>query len=150
MLDSFERFTLLISSISKKIQRIKTDEMRLIDLKSSHVSCIYYLNKFGPLTAKALCDHCQEDKALISRSIDFLEKKGYISYNSNTTKKYNCLLYLTDKGNSAALIVTNKINEAVETIQKKLTDQERVSLYSILDKIDLAMKTILDEKENEN
>ena len=77
MQQRFETFTVLISGINRNIRRIKTEEMEEFDLKSHHVSCIYYLYMQDGLTARELCDLCEEDKANISRALDFLEKQGY-------------------------------------------------------------------------
>jgi len=77
MKERFELFTVLIAKISRSIRKIKTEEMEEFDLKSPHVSCLYYLFKSNNLTATELCEICQEDKSAISRSLDYLESKGY-------------------------------------------------------------------------
>ena len=69
MENRFETFTVLISSISRSIRRLKTEETAEFNLKSPHVSCLYYLLKHGNMTATELCELCDEDKAAISRSI---------------------------------------------------------------------------------
>ena len=88
MEERFETFTLLITSISRSIRRLKTAETAEFNLKSPHVSCLYYLYKSASLTAKDLCIMCEEDMANISRSIEFLEKNGYIVSRSKTEKRY--------------------------------------------------------------
>jgi len=45
MNNRFETFTLLITSINRSIRRIKTETMARYELKSPHVSCLYYLYK---------------------------------------------------------------------------------------------------------
>lgn len=66
----FKMFTVLNSKINRCIRRIKTEEMAEFDLRSTHVSCLYYLYAENTLTAKELCDICDEDKAAISRSLE--------------------------------------------------------------------------------
>ena len=83
----FELFTVLISKISRSIRKIKTEEVSEFNLKSPHVSCLYYLYKSKPLTATELCDICGEDKAAISRSLEFLEKNGFLTCESNLKKE---------------------------------------------------------------
>ena len=63
----FETFTALVTGISRVIRKIKTEEMAEFHLKGPHVSCLYYWYKEGTLTAKALCDLCDVDKANMSR-----------------------------------------------------------------------------------
>ena len=78
-MDRFETFTNTIAKISRNIKRIKSNEMQKFNLKTPHVSCLYFLyKKDGSLTAKELCDVCDEDKAAISRSIEHLEKENFI------------------------------------------------------------------------
>ena len=86
MKERFKTFTVLIMEINRYIHKIKTEEMSEFDLKSPHVSCLYYLYKAGELTAKELCDISKEDKASVSRSIEYLETNGFISCNSTTKK----------------------------------------------------------------
>ena len=45
MIERFETFTVLITKISRSIRKIKTEEMAKFNLKSPHVSCLYYLFK---------------------------------------------------------------------------------------------------------
>ena len=68
MTERFETFTVLIAKISRNIRKIKNQEMAEYDLRSSHISCLYYLYCTDKLTATELCDRCEEDKATISRS----------------------------------------------------------------------------------
>ena len=41
--ERFQKFTLLLTAVGRSIHRIKTEEMARFNLKSSHVSCLYYL-----------------------------------------------------------------------------------------------------------
>lgn len=68
----FEQFTSLIIRITKSIRKIKNIEMNIHGLRSSHVSCLYYLFICGPMTASSLCEKCEEDKSAISRALKFL------------------------------------------------------------------------------
>ena len=79
MENRYEAFTLLVSSISRSIRRIKTDAVAEYGLKSPHVTCIYYLYKQPGMTAAELCEQCDEDKAAISRSLFYLEENGFLT-----------------------------------------------------------------------
>ena len=71
--EPFKTFTSLIAKINRNIRRLKTEVMAEYDLKCPHVSVLYYLYTDGPLTAKQLCDVCEEDKGAISRTVESLE-----------------------------------------------------------------------------
>ena len=94
----FETFTVLVNRISRNIRKIKNQEMAEYGLRSAHVSCLYYLYTGKGLTATDLCECCEEDKATISRALEFLEEEGYLSCESKTAKRYKSPLSLTERG----------------------------------------------------
>lgn len=133
MKERFETFTVQIAKISRCIRKIKTEEMAEFNLKSPHVSCLYYLyRKNGTLTAKELCDICDEDKAAISRSIDFLESNGYLECSSKTEKRYKSPLSLTQKGKEVGKEIAKKIDSIVENASLGLSDEARQIFYKSL------------------
>jgi len=131
----FQTFTVLIASISRCIRRIKTEEMAEFHLKSPHVSCLYYLYKADSLTARELCDICDEDKANISRSIKYLEAQGYIVCHSRTAKRYQSPLELTEKGREVGRRVTGKIDAVLERASEGMSEEERTVMYRGLSRV---------------
>ena len=132
MENRFETFTTLISKIARNIRRIKSEEMANFNLKTSHVSCIYYLYQNSDLTAKELCDICDEDKGAMSRAIDFLEKEGYLICESKTEKRYKSPLSLTEKGNAVGERISNRVNKYVELASQGLSETDRKLFYDSL------------------
>jgi len=133
MQDRYENFTINIARISRAIRKIKSEEMQSFNLKTPHVSCLYYLYKAKEtITAKELCDMCDEDKAAISRSLEFLEENGYIKTSSKTNKKYKSPLILTEKGKDMAEYINNTINNILGIASDGLTEQDRVIFYKSL------------------
>ena len=51
MENRFETFTVLVNRISRNIRKIKNQEMAEYDLRSAHISCLYYLYANPGLTA---------------------------------------------------------------------------------------------------
>ena len=144
MEERFQTFTVLISSISRSIRRIKTEEMDEYNLKSPHVSCLYYLFKFGALTAKQLCDICQEDKAALSRSVEHLEKSGYIE-NEGIKKKYRSPLNLTKKGEEVAKKIVIKIDKILTLASEGLSEEKRTILYEGLNLINNNLEKFIEK-----
>lgn len=128
----FQNFTVLIAKISRNIRKIKTKEMEDFNLKSPHVSCLYYLYLNEKLTAKELCDVCDEDKAAISRSIDYLEANGYLTCESKAEKRYKSPLSLSEKGKTVGKFIQNKIDSILDLASAGLTDDDRKILYKSL------------------
>ncbi len=132
MEERFETFTVLIARISRSIKRIKAEEMADFELKGPHVSCLYYLSQQDSMTASELCERCDEDKAAISRSLDDLEKNGYITCQSGSGKRYKSPLRLTEKGAAVGRAVGEKITRIVEAASGGLSEDERQTMYRAL------------------
>ena len=144
----FETFTTQISKISRCIRKIKTAEMAEFDLKSPHVSCLYYLYKNGDgMTAKELCDLCEEDKGAVSRAISYLEDEGYIKCESKTEKRYKSPLSLTDKGEKVGEKIALKVDHVLELASPELSAKERESFYQTLTYISNNLQKICDNYE---
>ena len=129
MEERFETFTVLIAKINRCIKKIKTEEMNQMNLKSPHVSGLYYLFKSEKLTAKELGDMCGEDKAALSRSLEYLEKNGYITCEDNGKKRYRSTLTLSTKGKNVAKIIADKIDGILDVSSLGLTEEKRSIMY---------------------
>ena len=148
MKERFQTFTVLISKISRNIRKIKNQEMAEYGLRSVHVTCLYYLYSSDALTATDLCERCEEDKATISRGLDFLEEKGFIVCKSSLAKRYKAKLILTEKGYEAAARVAERAKYAVEQAGSGLSDEQRAVFYYALGLIADNLQMICDEGLN--
>ena len=144
MEERFQTFTVLIAKLNRCIRKIKTEEMAEFNLKSPHVSCLYYLYKSESLTAKELCDICEEDKANISRSIDFLEANGYLVARAKHGKRYKSPLILTEKGRETGEHIARKIDDILESVSLVLPDEQRKNMYESLSVICENLQKICD------
>lgn len=131
MIERFETFTVLIAKISRNIRKIKTKAMKDYGLKSPQVSCLYFLYS-NPLTAKELCERCEEDKATISRSLEFLETNDYLICESNHAKRYKNPFTLTEKGLIVGKEIFDKVNNVLAEVNKELPEKEREQFYRSL------------------
>lgn len=138
----FETFTVLIAKVSRNIRKIKNQEMSAYGLRSVHVSCLYYLYTNRFLTATELCDKCEEDKATISRAVDYLEKNDFLVCEEKTAKRYRSLISLTEKGQIAGKQITDKINRVLDEVSIGLTEAERIEFYRCLAVISNNLETI--------
>lgn len=146
MKERFETFTVRLTQIRRSVRKIKTEEMAEFGLKSPHVSCLYYLyRENGALTARELCDVCDEDKAAISRSLEYLEEKGYLACESHAAKRYKSPLYLTDEGREIGARIAKKIDGIVDLAGAGLDEEERVAFYKALDLINENLQKICEK-----
>lgn len=146
MEERFETFTVLIARINRGIKRIKAEKMAEFGLKGPHVSCLYYLSCCGEMTAAELCERCDEDKAAISRSLDDLEKNGYITCASGAGKRYKSPLRLTEKGKTVGCAISEKIIRIVDAASEGLSEEERRTMYRALLLISGNLENIYIEK----
>ena len=142
MKERFETFTVLINRISRNIRKIKNQEMAAYNLRSAHVSCLYYIYALDKATATDLCERCEEDKATISRSLEYLETNGYIVRNAESAKRYKSPLLLTEKGLEAGKKIADKINGVLDQISGGLTEEERIAFYRSLSVISESLEAV--------
>jgi DNA-binding MarR family transcriptional regulator len=148
MEERFQAFTVLVSNLNRCIYKIKTEEMAEYNLKSSHVSCIYYIYRYGSLTPKELCDLCGEDKANISRALKYLEENQYLVINNDSNKKYQRPIVLTENGVKIGKHLSEKINEILSIASEGLSEEKRNIMYEGLSLINNRLNKICDEYEN--
>jgi len=135
MINRYNTFTVLVSSVNRCIKKIKTEKMSEFNLKSTHLSCLHYIYNSDGMTAKELCDICKEDKGLISRSLEHLEENGYITYEHTEHKKYRTKLNLTEKGVEIAEKLNQLIDEMVVSASDGVSENDREIMYNVLEKI---------------
>lgn len=144
MEERFKTFTLLMNGINRSIHKLKTVEMAEYQLKSSHVSCLYYLYK-EEMTAKELCDICNEDKANISRAIKYLEENGFLESKSKTQKKYLTPISLTEKGRVVANRLATKIDSVLSAAGNGVSEEHRKIMYESLSMIAKNLKELCEK-----
>ena len=150
MEERFETFTVLINRLSRNIRKIKNQEMADYGLRSAHVSCLYYLYRENALTATDLCERCEEDKATISRALEYLETNGYLICQTKSAKRYKSPLILTKKGSEAAKKIADKIDAVLKTISTDLSDEERKAFYKSLAVISESLDSVANRAAKEN
>lgn len=136
MLDRFEQFTAAISSIYRFVQKIERDEMEKYGLKGASAQYLLAMARYPEgITAAALCDICDRDKAAVSRILSEMEAKGLIRRANCSESQYRAALVLTPAGQKAADYVNKKASLAAELAGKDLTNEDRRVLYASLDHI---------------
>lgn len=145
MEERFQAFTVLVANLNRCIYKIKTEEMAEYNLKSSHVSCIYYIYRYGSLTPTELCDLCGEDKANISRALKYLEENRYLVVEKETNKKYQRPIMLTESGNKIGKHLTEKINDILSLASEGLSEEDRNIMYYGLSLINDRLNKVCEE-----
>ncbi len=145
MKEQFETFTLLINRIRRNMRRIQIHEMKEYGLRSVHMSCLYLLYTHDGLTSAELCEKCEEDKATVSRTIEYLEDSGFITCISKKAKRYKSPIALTQKGKGVAKMIVEKLDTIVDQMNAGLSEEERASFFRALSLVSDNLQTIADK-----
>lgn len=147
MIDRYNSFTTLIININRYIFKIKNEEMKTMNLKSHHVSCIYYLytHQNDNITFKELYTKCALDKGMASKIINYLVKNNLVIYNYCGKKAYNDPIILTDKGLNIGIFISNKIDEILAKANVGIDEEKRNIMYECLTKLCTNLNNITKE-----
>lgn len=150
MKERFETFTVLINRIGRNIRKIKNREMAEHNLRSSHISCLYHLYSSDALIATELCERCEEDKATISRAIEYLEANGYLIRESKSAKRYKSPLILTEKGNNIGKSIAEKVKNVLKEVGAGLSEEERIVFYRCLTVISNNLVSLAEKSKSDD
>ena len=91
------------------------------------------------MTAAALCELCEKDKAAVSRIVAEMKAKGLLTREGDS---YRATLRLTAAGREAAQFVRQRAVIAVEMAGSGLSDEDRAVFYAALERIAGNLQTI--------
>lgn len=149
MATRYDNFKVIINKIARLIHKIEEMEMKKYNLKSQHISCLYFLYQYKSMRAKEIVEVSLEDKGQVSRSLDFLEKGGYVLCNLNGGKRYNAEFVLTQKGMEISKLISEKVTNILERAIKGLNKQTLDNISRGLYLVGRNLENIQKE-ENEN
>lgn len=136
MLNRFEQFTSAISALCRDVQKIERDEMEKQGLRGAFAQYLLAISRYPEgITASALCEVCDKDKAAVSRIIGEMESKGLLQKINDGTSQYRARVSLTPAGEEAAAFVRERASAAVELAGSGLSDEDRKAFYKTLELI---------------
>ena len=139
--DRFNRFCSLLCGATKSIQKLKSKYMTHFGLASAHTMCIRYLDSYPEgLTRMELAEMCDIDKAQISRTVNELCAKGYLSETENESNNYRKRLKLTSLGKDTADEINKAVSEIHAFVSEELGEDQLENFYSTFDMICLRLK----------
>ena len=141
MLQRFELFTSLIASVYRDVQKIERDEMEKQGLRGAFAQYLLAISRYPEgITAAALCEVCDKDKAAVSRVVAEMEAKGLVE--RETGNQYRSKMRLTPAGEEAADFVRKRASAAVELAGKDLSEEERKAFYAALAVLSASLQKI--------
>ena len=134
MVERFERFSFVISEISRYWHKIAADEMEKYGLKGPHAVYLTTLYQYEDgVYAARLCELCGKDKSDVSRMMSIMEAKGLVMRCGGNS--YRAQLKLTDEGRLAAEHVRDRAKLAVDLTGGEISDEHRTIFYETLEHI---------------
>ena len=109
--------------------------MAHFDLSVPEIRVLSVISSYSPLSSSVVVDIAAMDKALVSRALDKLLKRGLVAVSADPTDQRKYIWSLTAAGQD----VTDRIHAARVQRQAKLfaciTAEEHAALQSILDRL---------------
>ena len=132
--DRFNRFCSLLCGATKSINKLKSKYMMHYGLTSAHTMCIRYLDSSADgLTRMELTEMCDIDKAQISRTVNELCAKGYLTETENECNNYRKRLKLTPMGKDTADEINKAVSEIHAFVSNDLGAEQLETFYSTFD-----------------
>ena len=139
--DRFNKFCSLLCGATKSINKLKSKYMMHYGLTSAHTMCIRYLYVSPEgLNRMELAEMCDIDKAQISRTVNELCAKGYLTESENETNNYRKRLKLTPMGKDTADEINKAVNEIHAFVSDDLSAEQLETFYSTFDVICARLK----------
>ncbi len=143
----FEKFTLLINSIYKSVNKIKIDFAPSFGVKSVHILWVYkLLQSPDGLTATELAARSMVNRSLVSREIEKLKKAGYIASLTNGDKRYKEKYVLTNEGRTIAEKICGEVLNVQNKVNAGINEGELKVFYSTLEKLNENFNKITKKK----
>ncbi len=129
--DRLESFMAHVTSASRSITKIKARGMSNYNLGSTHTACLRVLfNSRSGLTRTQLAKKCELDKSQISRIINELEEKGYVSESAETTS-YKRKISLTDEGAKITAEINRLVLNINDSVSGEISSEDIETFYKV-------------------
>ncbi len=133
--DRLDQFMTLVVSASRSVTKLKSRYMNEYGLGSTHTMCIRSLYTSGDgLTRTKLADVCELDKAQVSRIVNELSEKGYVTEGPGATN-YKRKVRLSEKGMQIAEDINSIVLRINQFVSGDLTQDEIFAFYDVFGKI---------------
>ena len=129
--DRLDDFMTLVVGASRSVTRLKGSYMSKYGLGSTHTMCIrsLYASKSG-LTRTQLANKCDLDKAQVSRIINELAEKNYVT-EEKVGSSYKRKILLTDEGKRIAEEINHIVLSINDYVSGKITNEEISTFYRV-------------------
>ena len=141
MVSRYEKLSSALSEISRIIQKLSSQEMGEFGLKGSFAKYLLVLKRHPDgITATAICDICERNKADVSRALCEMWDLGLVERMGKGS--YRAKLVLTPRGREIADKLQTRANDFISYVGKDIDDNEREIFYRSLESITANLEAI--------
>ena len=136
MVERFEKFSYLISELSKLLHKIESEELAEFGVKGPYAIYLITLSKYpSGISATKIAELCARDKSDVSRAVSALIAKGLSVKIEEEGTKYRSPIRLTENGLRVAERISEKAAKAVDFASIGVSDKNRKIFYETLETI---------------
>lgn len=137
MISSFEKFSVTIFGIYRKLRRVQRDEMVKRGYKGSYARYLTLLNRYEQgLSSMEICKICDSDRSIVSRTTTEMYDKGLLERTPLPHGAYRYKMTLTEKGKELAELINKITADAAKELSNELMNaEERDVFFSVLDSV---------------
>lgn len=143
MCNNSDSFLVTFKKARKKMHNFLEKRIKEYNLTSNQIDVLIFINRNKEYnTAKDIVEYIGVSKGLVSRSIDDLLKRGYITACEDKNDKRKLRLFLTDEGEKIVNIIDKYDREFFGMLTSNITKEEMEVHASIINKIVTNLKNI--------
>ena len=126
----------LANNIIRSSRMILNDKLKPLGLSSAEANILLQLITVGDMVRQEdLVEQLGVSKPAVSRALDTLEQKGFVTRERDLSDKRACLVMLTAKANAAASLVKETYEEIVKVAETGLTDADTTVFLAVFQKV---------------
>ncbi len=96
---------------------------------------LFHLGRYGPMTAKDICQRARVHKTKVSRAVTALEIKRYLSRQEVETDRRHSLLQLTRQGDAVFSELYQEARAFDARVRQSMTRKEAETLHKLVNRI---------------
>jgi DNA-binding MarR family transcriptional regulator len=126
-------------SLRREVALLRAFETKNLDFGHNQVSVLYKLSQ-GPATMGELSDYTLSDKGSMTRTVNLLEKAGFVRRSQSPGDRRVIVIELTTQGKTLARKSQQIRNAIGRRLDEALSEKERKQFSSLVHKIVSSLK----------
>ncbi len=137
----------LISILYRKSQMLLGHALKESDITSAEYPILFFLNKKNGVTQEELSSHLYLDKSAVTRVIQGLATKGFITKRKDEKDQRCNRVYLTDKGYEVQAQIEKALEDWNAILMMNVPEEKKEEIYELLTQmVENVREELLDKK----